>query len=299
MRARWDLLTIAALAVGVVAVSSSAALIVYAAAPALAIAFWRNALATGVLAPVTVATRRKELAGLDKRDSVLAGLALAGHFGMWVPSVKLTTVATATALVCTQPVWAGLLAAWRGKALGWQAWLGMGVAMGGVVIATGADADLGGKAILGDLLALGGALMAAVYTTLGGQVRQQVSTTTYTTVCYGVAAAALLVVCVVAGVPMTGYNAATWMAILAITAGPQLLGHSMFNYTLRKVSATTVAVVTLLEVPGAILLAWIWLGQKVSALSIAGIAVLLAGVAMVILSPGARSDRHQLPASDL
>jgi drug/metabolite transporter (DMT)-like permease len=299
MRARWDLLTVAALAIGVAAVSSSAALIVYAAAPALAIAFWRNALATGVLAPVTVATRRKELAGIDKRDSVLAGLALAGHFGMWVPSVKLTTIATATALVCTQPIWAGLLAAWRGKVLGWQAWLGMSVAMAGVVIATGADADLGGKAILGDLLALGGALMAAVYTTLGGRVRQQVSTTTYTTVCYGVAAAALLVVCVVAGVPMTGYNAATWLAILAITVGPQLLGHSMFNYTLRKVSATTVAVVTLREVPGAILLAWLWLGQKVSALSIIGIAVLLAGVAMVILSPGARSDRHQLPASDL
>ncbi|WP_203914164.1 DMT family transporter [Rhizocola hellebori] len=299
MRARWDPLTIAALALGVAAVSSSAAMIVYAAAPALAIAFWRNALATGVLAPVTVATRRKELLGIDKRDSVLAGIALAAHFGMWIPSVKLTSIATATALVCTQPIWAGLFSAWRGRPLGRQAWLGMGVALAGVVIATGADADLGGRALLGDALALGGAVMAAVYTTLGGRVRQQVSTTTYTTVCYGVAAAALLVVCVVAGVPMTGYNAGTWLAIVGITVGPQLLGHSMFNYTLRKVSATTVAVVTLLEVPGAILLGWVWLGQNLSAASIIGVAALLAGVATVILSPGARSDRHQLPASDL
>jgi len=198
MRARWDLLTIAALALGVAAVSSSAALIVYAAAPALAIAFWRNGLATGVLVPVTLATRRKVLLGIDKRDSVLAGVALAGHFGMWVPSVKLTTIATATALVCTQPIWAGLFSAWRGRPLGRQAWLGMGVAVAGVVMATGADADLGSKALLGDILALGGAVMAAVYTTLGARVRQQVSTTTYTTVCYGVAAAALLVVCLVA-----------------------------------------------------------------------------------------------------
>ena len=174
---------------------------------------------------------------------------------MWVPSVKLTTIATATALVCTQPIWAGLLAAWRGQALGWQAWLGMGVAMAGVVIATGADADLGGKAVLGDLLALGGALMAAVYTTLGGRVRQQVSTTTYTTVCYGVAAAPLLVVCVVAGVPMTGYNAGD----LAGDPGDHRRAAAARSLDVQLHPAQGLGhhgrVVTLLEVPGAILLA--------------------------------------------
>jgi drug/metabolite transporter (DMT)-like permease len=175
----------------------------------------------------------------------------------------------------------------------------MGVAMAGVVIATGADANLGRQAILGDFLALGGALMAAIYTTLGGRVRQQVSTTTYTTVCYGVCAAALLIVCLLAGVDLTGFSATTWLAILALTVGPQLLGHSMFNYTLEKIPATLIGVIVLLEVPGAILLGWAWLGQSLSAVSIIGIAVLLAGVAMVILNPGARSDRHQLPASDL
>src|SRR5690349_4545617 len=196
MQARWDPLTITAITIAVLSVSSSAAMIAYAAAPALAIAFWRNALAVGVLAPVALVTRRKELATIDKRDSVLAGLALAAHFGMWVPSVKLTTIATATALVCTQPIWTGLLAVWQGNRLGWLSWLGMGVAVAGVVIATGVDANLGGKAILGDFLALGGAFAAALYTTLGARVRQQVSTTTYTTVCYSVCAAALLVVCV-------------------------------------------------------------------------------------------------------
>ncbi len=299
MHARWDPLTVTTLAIGVIAVSSSASFIVYAAAPALAIAFWRNALATGVLAPITLITRRKELMAIDKRDSVLAGVALAAHFGMWVPSVKLTTIATATALVCTQPIWAGLLAAWRGTRLGVQAWTGMGVAMAGVVFATGADADLGPRALLGDALALGGAVMAAVYISLGERVRRQVSTTTYTTVCYGVCALALLVVCLAFRVPLTGFNTGTWLAIVAITVGPQLLGHSMFNYTLQKIPATTIGVITLLEVPGAILLGWVWLGQKLSGASVAGIAVLLVGVAMVILSPAARSDRHQQPVADL
>src|SRR4051794_21630685 len=94
--------TIAALTIAVVAVSSSAPLIAYATAPALAIAFWRNALAVGGLAPVTAARRTDELRAMTRADArvcVLAGAALAVHFGLWVPSAKLTTVAAATAMV--------------------------------------------------------------------------------------------------------------------------------------------------------------------------------------------------------
>ncbi|HCT81284.1 MAG TPA: EamA family transporter [Micromonosporaceae bacterium] len=299
MHAKWDALTVAALVVGVIAVSSSGALIAYAAAPALAIAFWRNALAAGVLAPVTLVTRRKELAGLNFTKSALAGLALAVHFGTWVPSVKLTTIATSTALVCTQPIWAALLTTFQGVRPGRWVWTGMAVAMVGVAVATGADFRVGGTAILGDLLALAGAVAAAVYTNLGQTVRQQVSTTTYTTVCYGVCGLALLLVCLISGVQLTGFSTGAWLAIVALTVGPQLLGHSLFNYTLHKVSATTIGVILLVEVPGAALIGWLFLHQRVSGMAMLGIAVLLAGVAMVILSPGGRFDRRPLPASDL
>src|SRR6476619_2334226 len=108
VRSRLDPLTIAAVTIAIIAVSSSGALIAYAAAPALAIAFWRNALAVGALAPVAAVRRRDELRGLRAKGAlrwcVLAGIALAAHFGTWVPAPKLTTVATATALVATQPV---------------------------------------------------------------------------------------------------------------------------------------------------------------------------------------------------
>src|SRR5262249_26602596 len=148
MQRLWDPLTGIALVVGVVAVSSSGALIVYAAAPALAIAFWRNALATGVLAPVAVA--RREIHG-RQWPSALAGLALAAHFGTWVPSVKLTNIATATALVCTQPIWAGLISAARGARIGRWVWAGMLIAVAGAVIATGGHfRSGGGREVLGD-----------------------------------------------------------------------------------------------------------------------------------------------------
>jgi drug/metabolite transporter (DMT)-like permease len=299
MYARWDALTIAALTVGVVAVSTSGALIAYAAAPALAIAFWRNALASAALAPVTLATRRAELGTHKWLWSVLAGLALAVHFGTWVPSVKLTSVATATALVCTQPIWAGLIEAFRGTRLSRLTWIGMAVAVAGAGIATGADLGLGGTALLGDLLAICGAISAAVYTLLGQKVRETASTMTYTTICYSVCAIALLAVCLITNTSLTGYPSAAWLALIALTVGPQLMGHSMLNYALKRVSATTVSVIVLLEVPGAILLAWAWLNQRISLTTMIGIAVLLAGVTLVVLSPAGRSALHQQPASDL
>jgi drug/metabolite transporter (DMT)-like permease len=289
---------IAAVTVAVVAVSTSAPLIAYAAAPALAIAFWRNALAVAVLAPVTLATRRAELRTAGRRPlvfAVLAGLALAVHFGTWIPSVHLSTVATATALVATQPAWQGLIALAQGRRLPALGWLGIAVAVCGAAVATGADFGVSARAVLGDVLALVGGLAAAVYTALGEQARARLSTLTYTSVCYGVCAAALLVVCLIGRVDLGGYDTRSWAAILGLVVGAQLLGHSMFNYALEHISATTVSVLILLEVPAAGLLAWAWLGQTPRAAALPGLALLLAGVATVVLA----AARRPTPAPDL
>ena len=280
----------AGLAVAVLAVSSSAPLIVYAAAPALAIAFWRNAMAVAGLAPVSVVRRRAELRALattQRREGVLcllAGVALAVHFGTWVPSAKLTSIAAAIALVATQPVWQGLIATAQGRRLPVLSWVGIAVAVAGAAVATGADLGVSGRAVLGDVLALLAAAAGAVYNALGERVRTTVSTTSYTTICYSVCALVLLGVCLVAGAPLAGYPATTWLALVGLTVGPQLLGHSLFNHALKRVAATTVAMVILLEVPGAALLGWIWLGQAPPVAAVPGLVLLLAGVVIVLLS---------------
>lgn len=294
MDARANLLTGVALAVAVTAVSSSGPLVVFAAVPALAVAFWRNALAAGLLWPVTAIRHRDELATLGAAGtarSVVAGLALAVHFGTWMSALTLTSVATATALVCTQPVWAGLLAALLGRPLPRRSWLGIAVAVGGAALATGADLTISDRAVLGDLLALAGGIAGAVYVTLGQRVRQHVSTTTYTAVCYGTCAVALLAACLIAGVPLSGYPATSWLAIGLLTAGPQFLGHSLFNVTLRRLSATVVSVIALLEVPGAAMIAFLLVGQVPAAVTVPGMAILVAGVAVAVGGP-----RRQGPA---
>ena len=278
-----------ALVVAILAVSSSAPLIAFAAAPALAVAFWRNGLAALALTPVTLGLRRTELTGAGGRDlalCVVAGVALAAHFATWMPSVQLGSVATATALVATQPIWQGLIAAAQGRRPPAAGWVGIGLAMVGAAWATGADAGVSGEAVLADVLAVLGAIAAAVYTALGERARLALSTTTYTWICYGTCAVLLLLICLASGIDLAGYDGRSWAAILGLVVGAQLLGHSMFNYALQRASATTVSVLILLEVPGATLLAWIWLGQEPRAAALPGLAVLLTGVVVVILGAG-------------
>jgi len=298
-RAPIDPLSLGAMALAVAAVSSSAPLIAYAAAPALAVAFWRNVISVGLLGPFALVRRRHEFRALARRAGrrdagfcVLAGLALAVHFGTWMPSAQLTSVATATALVVTQPVWQGLIALGQGRRLPAAGWLGIGVAVLGAVWAVGADLDVGStRAVLGDLLAIGGGIAAAVYTALGERARTTISTVTYTTICYGTCGTALLLVCLVGGVRLTGFPASTWLAVLGLVVGAQLLGHSMFNYALRRISATTISVLLLLETPGAALLGWLWLDQVPRPAALPGLLLLLAGVA-VVLHAEARAARR-------
>ncbi len=282
--------TIAALAVAVVAISTSAPLIAYAAASGLAIAFWRNAFASVALVPPAVLARRVELRDLFGRSRrrtllgcALAGVLLAVHFAAWVPSVKLTAVATATALVATQPVWQGLIALAQGRRLPRVVWLGIAVAVLGAALASGLDFIVSPRAFAGDLLALLGAVAAAGYTAFGERARASVSTLAYTAVCYPICGVLLLVVCLAGGVRMSGYPGLTWLAIGAMAVGPQLLGHSMFNYALEHISATTVSVLILLEVPGAALLTWLWLHQVPPRAQWPGLAVLVLGVVVVVL----------------
>ncbi|MEU8296466.1 DMT family transporter [Micromonospora sp. NPDC048909] len=294
-------MTTGAVALAVVAVSSSAPLVAFAAAPALAIAFWRNLLSVAVLGPFSATRRRAEFraltVGAGRREGwycVLSGVALAAHFATWMPSAQLTSVAAATALGATQPVWQGLIARGQGRRLPVVVWAGIGVAVAGAALATGADVAVSGRAFAGDLLAVAGGMFAAIYTAFGERARASISTTTYTTICYGVCALILLVVCLVGGVRLVGFDGHTWLAIVALVAGAQLLGHSMFNYALHRISATTVSVLILLEAPGAALIGWVWLGQLPRPLALPGLALLLAGVTVVIVG-GARAGRRTEP----
>jgi len=280
--------------VAVLAVSTSGPLIAAAAVPALAIAFWRNAMAGAVLAPIVLLRRRQELRQLDRRErrlALLAGLLLALHFATWVPAVGMTSVASATALVGTQPVWSALFARLRGEPVAKAVWVGIAIALSGAVLLTGADFQVSGKALVGDLLAIVGGIFAAAYMVAGSEVRRSVSTTTYTSICYSTTAVLLLVVCLIGRQELTGYDAGDWLKLIALTAGAQLLGHSLFNVVLKTTSPTVVSMSILLEIPGAALIAALFVeGQHVPVLAVPAAVLLLIGLAIVIRSAGRETE---------
>ncbi len=271
--------------VGVLGVSTSGPIIAALAVPPLAIAFWRNAFGTAAIAPYALARHRDELRSLRGRSlrlTLVAGVLLAAHFALWVPSLALTSVASSTALVCMQAVWAALFGRLVGQVLPATAWLGMLLAIVGVLVVTGVDFSLSTRALVGDVMALLGGVFSGAYVVVGGQVRRRVSTTTYTAVCYGVCAALLLGACVAARQPLTGYAGRDWLLLVALTILAQLLGHSVFNLVLRSISPTVVSLAILFEVPGAALLAAWWLGQTPPLAALPALVLMLAGIAIVI-----------------
>ncbi|HEX5493480.1 MAG TPA: DMT family transporter [Mycobacteriales bacterium] len=276
---------LALMVLGLCAVSTAAPLIAATAAPALAIAFWRTTLASAAILPVAAVRNRTELGSLDRRQrrlSAASGAFLAGHFATWVPSIALTTVASSTALVSTQPVWAAVIARLAGRRMERGAWVGIGIAVAGAAWISGADLALSARALLGDALAVTGGMFAAAYITVGAAVRARISTTAYTAICYTTCSLLLLAGCLLSGAALAGYSGGTWLKLAGLTVGAQLLGHSLFNVVLRSTSATVVSLAILFEVPGAAVIAALWLGQTPPLSAVPGMALLLAGIAVVV-----------------
>ena len=276
---------LALLAVAVVAVSTSAPLVRVADAPTLSIAFWRNALALPVLVALArwrSPGRLRALTRRERRLAAVAGAFLAAHFATWIPSLSFTSVASSVALVATQPVWAALIARWRGETVTAQAWAGIAVALGGTLLLSGIDLSLGPRALVGDVLALAGGLLAAAYVTVGADARRTVPTSVYAAFCYGVAAAVLAAVCLAGRRPLAGYDAHTWAVLVAIMVGPQLLGHTLINRVLRTTGTTVVSVAILFEIVGAAIIAWLAFDEVPPASAVPAGVLIAAGVVLVV-----------------
>jgi drug/metabolite transporter (DMT)-like permease len=272
------------MAIAVVGVSFSGPLTALVTVSFLAIAFWRNAAGAVLLLPVLL-TQRGTLRGLRPRQlvsSLVAGLFLAAHFASWLPSLSMTTVAASTALVTTTPIWTALAAHFSGVRLPAQVWWGLGLAVVGAALIAGVDVTVSWEALAGDGLALLGAICAGGYMLAGARARERLTTSAYAVVCYSTCAVVLALAALVAGVPLAGFSARDWWLIAAITFCAQLLGHTLLNLVLSSVGPTVVGLAVLLEVPGALIVALVLLGQVPPLLAVPGLVAVVIGVALVV-----------------
>ena len=279
---------------GVLAVSSSAILIRFADAPALAVGFYRNAMAAAVLLPLALWRHPGELHRLSRRQwgiALASGGLLALHFALWVPSLSYTSVAASTVLVTTTPIWVALIGAVTiGERVSRRGAAGIGLCLLGALVISGGDLGGGGRALFGDLLALGGAIAAAGYVLAGRDLRREVSLLTYVGIVYTVAAVLLGAAMLVVGTPFVGYPPKVWGLFALMTLVPQILGHTVFNYLLAEVQAQVVAISITAEPVGASLLALACFGEAPTGTELAGGVLILIGIYVAIAAQASRFE---------
>ena len=276
MPARPDLIR---LGIGIIGIGTSGPLIAMSTMPVLTLIFWRNL--GGSLLTLPFALRHsRDKAGI--KWAVIAGVVLALHFVGFFLAMRMTTVAAGTALVALQPIFAALFVKLSGGHIPSTAWLGMIVSFVGVVLVSGVDLQISVKSFLGDLAALISAALAAAYIIAGSKAQRTLETTTYTTICYFVCSITALPMALIAGNQIFSFSAKEWWILLGLILGAQLLGHSMFNSVLKRVSPAIVSLIVFFEVPvSAILAAW-WLDQRPPLGIIPGIVLILAGCILVV-----------------
>jgi drug/metabolite transporter (DMT)-like permease len=278
----------AGLAVAIVAISTAAILVRLSAAPASIAAFYRVLFTTAVLLPVAGWKYRDDFARIGRHDLVfatLSGIALAIHFASWFESLAWTSVAASVTLVQAQPMFVAV-GAWLllEERLSMRMVAGIIVAIVGMVTMSVGDL-LGGVLVgpdpmLGNALALLGAVMAAGYVLAGRSLRQRISLVPYVVVVYSVCSAVLLVIVLVQGAPLTGYPAREWVLFAGLALGPGLFGHTVINWVLAHIESSVVSVSLLAEPVGSTILALVLLGESPTLFTIVGGAVVLFGIAL-------------------
>ena len=276
--ARPDLIR---LIIGIFGIGSSGPLIALSAMPVPTLIFWRNLGGSLVTLPFAL---RHKLNRTGVRWAVLAGVVLAIHFVGFFLAMRLTSVTAGTAIVATQPIFAAFFVKLTGGHIPKKAWLGMLISFSGVLVVTGIDLQLDRKSFLGDIAALVSGALAAAYMLIGSKAQQHLETTSYTTICYFVCAMTALPMAIFLGYEIINFDAKEWWILLGLILGAQILGHTMFNLTLKRVSPAVVSMIVFFEVPIAAIISFIFkIGKEPTLSIIPGVILILAGCILVVL----------------
>jgi len=270
--------------IGVIGISLSSIFVKYSTAPSAVTAAYRLLWTVLLMSPVTFGNGdiRRELFRVDKKTlllSCLSGLFLAFHFTLWFESLRHTSVASSTTIVCTEVIWVSLgYALFLKGRLSLKAVAAIAVTLAGSVMIAFSDSSAGGAHLYGDILSLLAAVAVAIYVLIGRVVRKSASTTVYTYIVYSACAAVLLVMCMVQGDRLLGYGVSGIVVGLLLAVFSTILGHSIFSWCLKYFSPSFVSASKLCEPVVAAILAAFLFGETPAPLQLLGGVLILGGV---------------------
>ena len=270
--------------IGVLAVSTASIFIKLCDAPALIIATYRMAFASLVLLPYALYKRtgrtwgRKEIGWL-----ILSGFFLSLHFAFWIASLKYTSVASSVVLVSTHPIFVGIGSRlFLKERMGFYLIFGIILSVLGSALISYGDMSLSEKALMGDGLALLGAIAASGYFLVGRKMRKSQDLFSYILPVYSTAALALIVFSLAFHESFFGYTRSTYLYLLLLALVPQLIGHTTFNWALKYLPASMVAITILGEPVGSVILAYFILGEGLTSWKVVGGVLILAGILIAL-----------------
>jgi drug/metabolite transporter (DMT)-like permease len=272
-----------ALVVSLVAVSTASILIRLTEAPPMAIATWRLTLSSLMLLPFFIANDGFQKLRIMNRRDLLAlvgvGVALAVHFATWITSLSLTSVTSSVIFVHVDPIFVALVSHFLlRERVEPQQIIGIAIAFLGVSVIAYGDLNLGKESLIGDALSLIGAVALGIYILAGRHLRQRLDLTTYVTPVYAISAVVLALGSLFVGTPLNNYPLNTMLMFTMIAIVPMIFGHTIYNWTLKWISAPIVSISLLGEPLGASILAYIFLGETPSPLTFLGGILTLAGI---------------------
>ena len=276
----------------VIGIGTSGPVIALGTMPIVALIFWRNL--GGFLLVLPWADKKLDIKDPKTRNGVLlavvSGIALATHFFGFFLAMRLTSVATGTALTALQPIFAAYFVRLLGGYIPRRVWIGMIVAFAGVLIITGVDFQISTRAFLGDLAAIGCAAVAAVYVIIGARTREVMATATYTSIVYLTCAIVSFLVALLTNTRLIGYPRIEWLYLISLIIGAQILGHTILSFTLKTLSPAIASIVVFFEVPVSAILAFWWLGQLPPLGTIPGLILILVGCAIFVWKQNEKSS---------
>ena len=270
--------------VGVLGISLSSIFVKYSSAPSAVTAAYRLLWTVLLMTPVTFGNYeiRSELMQVSRKTlllSCLSGLFLAFHFTLWFESLRHTSVASSTTIVCTEVIWVSLGYAllMKGK-MSVKEMATIAVTLVGSVLIALSDSGSGGSHLYGDILSLLAAIAVAIYVLIGRIVRKNTSTTVYTYIVYSSCAAVLLVMCLIQGNSLRGYGISGVVVGLLLAVFSTILGHSIFSWCLKYFSPSFVSASKLCEPVAAAIMAGFLFGEIPAGMQIAGGILIIGGV---------------------
>ena len=292
-----------AVAIGVVAVSTSAILVKVSSAPSGVIAFYRLFFSVLLMLPVFLIKYVSELRLITKRDWVFTGIAgifLAFHFILWFESLNYTSVASSTVLVTLQPLFAFIGAyLFFKERVSAKAILSGVIAIGGSVIISWGDFKISGSALFGDFLAIVACALVTVYLLFGQTVRKRMSLITYTFIVYSISSITLFFYVIAVGDSFYPYATSDWVYFVLLALIPTLLGHTLFNWSIKWISASVISMAILFEPVGATVLAFYLLGEKVIWTQIIGGLVVIAGITLFLVDERKMKLKNQAEVNSI